>query len=587
MKYSKLALAIGVPVALIILGMMTLQTKASPSATFTVNSTVDAVDADPGDGVCETAVAGQCTLRAAVMEANAFPGSDTIQVAAGNYLLTILGENEDLSATGDLDITEELTITGAGQATTIVDGNQADRIFHILGAAVILSDMTITNGRVTNSSVYGGGGVLNDFDEDYHLGKLTLNMVTVSNNKTVDWAFNGGGILSIGGSLTVTNSLIQDNEANFASGGGISAGSIVVIENTTVSNNVAYNSGGGIAAGFVHISNSIVDNNSLRKDEFNSGGEGGGLYIAYPSTIENTIVSNNSLHDGQGGGLYVDLNASLLITNTKIVSNSVESEFSNSGTRGGGIYNQSNQLVTIVDSIIAGNYSGFDGGGIYHNLDAGQMTLNRVTVSQNLAEGNGAGIHNGGTLSIVNTTIAQNVTNAMVNGEGGGIYHKGISLTLTNNTVVQNEAMYGGGIFQSSGSIVLENTILADNIALSVVLPGQPNTDNCAGLVQSGGHNLEDGEYCNFSSTGDLSGLDALLFLSSTPSGAIIYLPMPTSPAIDTGSNASCPETDQRGISRPVDGNNDGSSICDIGAVEFEPGTSQLQYLFLPLLVKP
>lgn len=587
MKFSNLFLAIAFPVALLGLFMATLQTKASPSATFTVNSTVDAVDANPGNGVCQTAVAGQCTLRAAVMEANAFPGPDTIQVAAGNYLLTISGENDDLSATGDLDITEELTVSGAGQTTTIVDGNQADRIFHILGAAVMLSDMTITNGSVTNSSFYGGGAVLNDFDEDYHLGKLTLNRITVSNNKTVDWALGGGGILSRGGPLTVTNSLIQNNEANFASGGGISAETTVFIENTTVSNNVAYSSGGGIAAVRVHIFNSIVDNNIIRKDESNSGGKGGGLYISSPSTIENTIISNNSLHDGKGGGIYVDLNASLHVTNTKIISNSVESEFFNTGTQGGGIYNQSNQPVTIVDSIVAGNFSGFDGGGIYHNLDAGQMTLDRVTVSNNQAEGNGAGIHNGGTLSMVNTTIAQNVSNGLVNGEGGGIYHKVGSLTLTNSTVVQNEAVYGGGIFQFSGPTTVKNTILADNFASSTVIAGQPITHNCAGLVQSEGYNLEDGENCNFSSTGDISSLDALLFPSSIPSGAIIYLPLPTSPTIDAGSNAVCSAIDQRGISRPVDGNNDNTSICDIGAIEFEPGMSPVQQLFLPFLVKP
>lgn len=587
MKYSKLFFAIALPVVMLGLFMAALQSKASPSTTFTVNSTVDAVDVNPGDGECETAVAGQCTLRAAVMEANALPGTDSIQVPAGNYLLVLTGENENLSATGDLDITEELTIAGAGQALTTINGNQADRIFHILGAAVILSDMTITNGRVTNSSFYGGGAILNDFDDDYHLGKLTLNRITVSNNKTVDWSLGGGGILSRGGPLTVTNSLIQSNEAILANGGGISAETTVFLENTTVSNNVAYSSGGGIAAVRVHIFNSIVDNNVIRKDEFNSGGKGGGIYISSPSTIENTIVSNNSLHDGKGGGIYVDLNASLLITNTKIISNSVESEFFNTGTQGGGIYNQSNQPLTLVDSIVAGNFSGFDGGGIYHNLDAGQMTLNRVTVSNNQADGNGAGIHNGGTLSVVNTTIAQNISNGLVNGEGGGIYNKGVSLTLTNSTVAQNEALYGGGIFQSSGSTTLKNTILADNVALGSVIPGQPSTHNCAGLIQSEGYNLEDGEYCNFSSTSDISGLDALLFPSSIPSGAIVYLPLPTSPAIDAGSNASCPEIDQRGISRPIDGNNDNSSICDIGAIEFEPGTSQLQYLFLPLVTKP
>src|SRR5205823_4956215 len=68
-------------------------------ATFTVDSTADAVDANPGDGHCATA-AGQCTLRAAVQEANTTPGADTIMVPAGTYNLKLPGIDEDAAATG-------------------------------------------------------------------------------------------------------------------------------------------------------------------------------------------------------------------------------------------------------------------------------------------------------------------------------------------------------------------------------------------------------------------------------------------------------------------------------------------------------
>jgi len=43
------------------------------------------------------------------------------------------------------------------------------------------------------------------------------------------------------------------------------------------------------------------------------------------------------------------------------------------------------------------------------------------------------------------------------------------------------------------------------------------------------------------------------------------------SPAIDAGTNSGCPATDQRGAPRPFDGDDNGSSICDIGAVEYLP----------------
>src|SRR4051812_18327090 len=100
--------------------------------TFTVNSTTDAVDAIPGDGVCETAPSnGLCTLRAAIQETNALAGADTLNVPAGTYRLTIAGRYEDAAATGDLDVQGGLTINGAGAGRTIIDGNDADRVLEL------------------------------------------------------------------------------------------------------------------------------------------------------------------------------------------------------------------------------------------------------------------------------------------------------------------------------------------------------------------------------------------------------------------------------------------------------------------------
>ena len=58
------------------------------AVTFTVNSTEDFSEAQLGDGDCLAANDG-CTLRAAVEEANAYPGNDVINVPAGTYVLTI------------------------------------------------------------------------------------------------------------------------------------------------------------------------------------------------------------------------------------------------------------------------------------------------------------------------------------------------------------------------------------------------------------------------------------------------------------------------------------------------------------------
>src|SRR5690606_24916998 len=88
--------------------------------TFTVNSFVDRVDANPGNGSSDDGV-GNSTLRAAIMESNARFGQDTIVLPAGTFKLTLGGVDEDGAATGDLDITDDLTIVGAGAGQTIID----------------------------------------------------------------------------------------------------------------------------------------------------------------------------------------------------------------------------------------------------------------------------------------------------------------------------------------------------------------------------------------------------------------------------------------------------------------------------------
>ena len=105
-----------------------------------MNSVTDAVDASPGDGVCVTATPGECTLRAAVQEANASPGSHEISLPAGTCLLTIPGPNEDAAATGDLDI------NGTGNNfTNHITGNSGNNILDgqtnaaILGVGRIIS----------------------------------------------------------------------------------------------------------------------------------------------------------------------------------------------------------------------------------------------------------------------------------------------------------------------------------------------------------------------------------------------------------------------------------------------------------------
>ncbi|MGB1708403.1 MAG: CSLREA domain-containing protein, partial [Rubripirellula sp.] len=98
-------------------------------AVFTVDSVSDQIDQNPGDGVCAVANLAGCTLRAAIMEANAWGGPDELDqvvIPAGEYFLTLAG-NGNLA--GDIDITQSVVLLGAGSASTTIDASGLDRVF--------------------------------------------------------------------------------------------------------------------------------------------------------------------------------------------------------------------------------------------------------------------------------------------------------------------------------------------------------------------------------------------------------------------------------------------------------------------------
>ena len=129
------------------------------SATFIVNSTADTADDITTDGICADA-SGNCTLRAAIQEANALAGSDAITLGTATYTLTGAA-GDDLALSGDLDITQNVTVTGTGTTNTFINGGSVDRVFDIdpsgSGVTVTISDLTIQSGNVPGES---GGGIL-------------------------------------------------------------------------------------------------------------------------------------------------------------------------------------------------------------------------------------------------------------------------------------------------------------------------------------------------------------------------------------------------------------------------------------------
>lgn len=180
----------------------------------------------PQDGVgpCDA----DCTLREAVIAANATPGLDAITLHAETYEFSAGGLEEDAAATGDLDLTDDVLVTGAGPDLSIVDARAIDRGFDVAaGAKVGVSGVTVRNGFGPRGGP-GGAGIRN-------AGELELTRVVVAQNSAQSGG--GGGILS-DGTLTLTDVAVADNEA-FVDGGILSHGT-ATLTNVTVSATVAW-----------------------------------------------------------------------------------------------------------------------------------------------------------------------------------------------------------------------------------------------------------------------------------------------------------------------------------------------------------
>ena len=281
----------------VVIGVLAVAVPAG-AATFTVNSTDDAVDANPGDGSCATAQ-GVCTLRAAIQEANALAGADTIILPAGVYTLQIGGPREDDGATGDLDIRDHLTIVGADARLTIIDGNQLDRVLHVVNASVVhISDVTIQNGRSDGPAANAsGGGILN-------MGTLTLTRVTVRANSTA--GFGGGGIAN-GRELTLNGVTVSDNFSAGIAGGILNGLNVfdtgtLTATNTTISGNAANDDTGGIQNHIFSVANlnNVTITNNMSDADNESGGAIGGI-LNFPGdfggtvNLRNTIIAGNKL----------------------------------------------------------------------------------------------------------------------------------------------------------------------------------------------------------------------------------------------------------------------------------------------------
>jgi len=367
-----------------LLGGVALGVSEVRAASFTVTRTDDTER-----GTCAP---GDCSLREAIEAANALTmEASTITLPAGTYVLSIAQR---------LSMTADITITGAGSATTIVDGNHLVGVFDTESTDEI-DGVTVRNGL--DASGQGGGGI-------YNTGTLTATDLVLDGNGTNG---SGGGIFNIGnayliqsvtqnnmaavggglandGLISLLGSYTIDGNTSSAEGGGVWNEFIAYLDNTnpptppapptgggTISGNTSGTSGGGVYnLGIISLMNVALDGNS-------STGDGGALWSFGPLELVNGTISRNTA-GGDGAGVWNDDVAGL--TNVTVAENST------SAGMGGGLW--SDAAVVLMSCTIAGN--GASAGGGTAKSGGGTFEVQNTIFSANTPENCSGGINSDG-----------------------------------------------------------------------------------------------------------------------------------------------------------------------------------------------
>jgi len=337
-----------------------ISTTTAPGS-ITVTTTDDEINAD-----------GDCSLREAVLAASrdapvdacpAGDGADTINLPPGVYALRLVGD-EDEAIAGDLDVSTEISILGAGGDQSKIDGTGLHRLFHVLPTGnLTLSGLTLSAGQTLQGKEDGGGGAI------FNQGSLTLSDCTLTGNTAQR---RGGGLYNTG-SARLIRCTVSGNQDIGGGGGGISNRGTLSLTDCAILGNSSPKHGGGISnnGGRLEMDGGTISGNV-------AGGSGGGIRNRNNGqiTLHGVVLADNSAGD-QGGG--ISNHGPLAISASRITGNQA-------GLHGGGIENGGDAQLTdvnITDNTADSDANGIgDGGGIY-NFNKGKLQAQGGTISDN------------------------------------------------------------------------------------------------------------------------------------------------------------------------------------------------------------